>query len=172
MKPHTFCHSCGAKYEVDAWPRVCGACHGTTYRNPIPVVVVLVPVENGLLVGKRGINPGYGKLAHTAGYMELGESWQQAAARELHEETGLLLVPEFMYFHSLEMAGNGNVLIFCQTPPLVRSAFDGFVPNDEVLELVVITEPTELAFQAHTKVADAYFASKSRESAALRWPGK
>lgn len=169
MNPHTYCHLCGSIYEVQCWPRSCGVCHGMTYRNPIPVVVILVPVGEGLLVGKRGIEPQKGKFAHTSGYIDLGESWQQAAARELEEETGLLLPAEVMRYHSIETATNGNLLIFCQTPPLLKEAFDGFEPNSEVTELQVITQPTELAFRSHTEVADQYFKWKARESSNLRW---
>lgn len=161
MKPHAHCHFCGAKHESEEWPRVCGACHGTTWRNPIPIAVVLVPVGEGLLVGKRGIEPGIGKWAHTAGYMELGESWQESASRELLEETGVSVPATLIKFHALKMSGTGNLLVFCMTPPLVPEVFAGFTPNDEVTELKVITEPMELAFETHTEMADRYFEMKA-----------
>lgn len=170
MKPHAHCHFCGAKHESEKWPRVCGACHGTTWRNPIPIVVVLVPVGDGLLVGKRGIHPGFGQFAHTAGYMELGESWQQAASRELLEETGVNVPADLIQLHGLRMASStGNLLVFCKTPPLVASAFDIFKPNHEVTELMVITEPTELAFPTHTEMADRYFEARDNRNPNLKW---
>src|SRR5262249_23095956 len=71
------------------WPRLCAACGNITYRNPLPVAVVLVPVDAGLLAIRRGIEPQLGKWAFPGGYVDLGESWQEAGAREVFEETGL-----------------------------------------------------------------------------------
>ncbi|HND22217.1 MAG TPA: NUDIX domain-containing protein, partial [Acidobacteriota bacterium] len=93
-KRNSHCSFCGAPFADDQpWPRVCGNCHNITFRNPIPVAVVLVPVESGLLMIRRGIEPRKGMLALPGGYVNFGESWQQAAAREVLEETGLPLDP-------------------------------------------------------------------------------
>jgi ADP-ribose pyrophosphatase YjhB (NUDIX family) len=45
--------------------------------NPVPLVATLVPVDNGLLVVRRGIQPGRGRLALRGGYINLGETWQE-----------------------------------------------------------------------------------------------
>ena len=46
MQAHTFCSFCGMRFPEDAGrPRCCPACGNTTYRNPLPVAVALVPVE-------------------------------------------------------------------------------------------------------------------------------
>ena len=47
----------------------------------------------GLLVVRRGITPGLGELALPGGYIGMGETWQEAGAREVWEETGLRLDP-------------------------------------------------------------------------------
>ncbi len=60
-----------------------------SFLNPLPVAVMLVPAAGGLVVIRRGIEPAKGLLALPGGYINLGESWQQAAARELFEETGI-----------------------------------------------------------------------------------
>jgi hypothetical protein len=53
--PHTYCDACGSVYPpATAWPRAGGGCGHTTYRNPVPVGVVLQPVGAGLLVVRRG----------------------------------------------------------------------------------------------------------------------
>jgi ADP-ribose pyrophosphatase YjhB (NUDIX family) len=62
------------------------------YRNPIPVVVLAVPVEDlGVLMVRR-VKPPAG-LALPSGYIEHGELWPDAAARELAEETGIRVGP-------------------------------------------------------------------------------
>ncbi|MFZ0545629.1 MAG: NUDIX domain-containing protein, partial [Candidatus Promineifilaceae bacterium] len=78
---NTHCSYCGRPFSPDQpWPRTCSHCHNTTFVNPIPVAVLLQPVGEKLLVVRRGIEPGNGKLALPGGFMELGESWQTAAS--------------------------------------------------------------------------------------------
>jgi len=64
----TFCSYCGTAYVPPlAYPRTCATCKTTVWSNPIPVSVVLVPVERdgrtGLLVVRRDIEPKRGLLA-------------------------------------------------------------------------------------------------------------
>jgi NADH pyrophosphatase NudC (nudix superfamily) len=92
---HSHCSYCGHPFEIDqVWPRLCAACGNTSFVNPLPVSVVLLPVDNGLLVVRRNIEPQIGRLALPGGYINRGESWQQAGARELFEETGIIIRPE------------------------------------------------------------------------------
>src|SRR6476659_9743246 len=51
-----------------------------SWANPLPVSVVLVPVDGGLLLVRRAIPP-VGQLALPGGYINLGESWEEAGAR-------------------------------------------------------------------------------------------
>jgi ADP-ribose pyrophosphatase YjhB (NUDIX family) len=50
------------------------------------VAVVLLPVHGALVTVRRDMEPRKGELAPPGGFMELGETWQEAAARELREE--------------------------------------------------------------------------------------
>ena len=79
------CSACGARYPARAgWPRLCEACGHVAYRNPVPVVVLVVPVEDAGVLTVRRTQPPTG-LALPSGYIEYGEAWQDAAARELEE---------------------------------------------------------------------------------------
>ena len=91
----SYCSWCGRAFLAEQpWPRRCGGCDNYTYRNPIPVAVVLVPVDDELLVIRRGIEPAKGQLALPGGYVDLAETWQEAGAREVFEETGLRIDPD------------------------------------------------------------------------------
>src|SRR6185436_21045482 len=74
---HSHCSYCGTAFPQEApWPRMCPGCGETTWRNPLPVAVVLLPVDmtdgrRGLVVIRRGIEPGYGLLALPGGFIEL-----------------------------------------------------------------------------------------------------
>src|SRR5690242_7398215 len=93
-KKNSHCSYCGAAFDEDQpWPRLCANCGHRSYLNPAPVSVVLVPVDDGLLVVRRGIMPRQGMLALPGGFINAGESWQEAGAREVREETGVELEP-------------------------------------------------------------------------------
>jgi ADP-ribose pyrophosphatase YjhB (NUDIX family) len=157
MQPHMYCHYCGTQRKSEKWPRTCGACGQVTYRNPLPVVVTLVPMPGGILGVRRNNEPGKGKLALPGGHLEFGETWQQCAARELAEETGFELHPNLFTFYSVEDALiSGFLVVFCKTQHIVRD-LKWFKPNKEVSALELLTRPMELAFPTHTKMLARWF---------------
>uniref|UniRef100_UPI0011E4D6B4 NUDIX domain-containing protein n=1 Tax=Streptomyces sp. WAC05950 TaxID=2487419 RepID=UPI0011E4D6B4 len=87
------CSTCGAPYGTTTWPRSCPACGATAYRNPLPVAVTLLPVEDadgtGLVVITRTIEPALGGIALPGGFIDFGEDWRDAVVRELREETAI-----------------------------------------------------------------------------------
>lgn len=154
------CSYCGRRYEADqVWPRLCPVCNNITYRNPLPVAVTLVPVEDGLLVIRRGIEPQRGWLALPGGYVDFGETWQEAAAREVFEETGLRLSPdEVRDFAVRSAAERGVLLVFGLATRRTLAELPPFVPNDETLDRTVISNPQEMAFPLHTWAVREFFA--------------
>ena len=87
-----FCNQCGAPVQLatpagDHLPRyVCAACGTIHYQNP-RLVVGCVPEHGGrILLCRRAIEPRRGYWTVPAGFMENGETLQEAAARESREE--------------------------------------------------------------------------------------
>jgi len=161
--PDRFAHCtfCGARFTPgQAWPRRCGACGETSYLNPKPVAVALLPVGAALLVVRRGIPPAQGRLALPGGFLEVDETWQQGAVRELREEVGVEADPAGVRLFDALSAPDGTLLVFGLLPPFTGELPES-VPNEESLGWQLLDGPAELGFDLHTKVAAAYFAGRS-----------
>jgi ADP-ribose pyrophosphatase YjhB (NUDIX family) len=149
---------CGHPFSPNqAWPRTCANCGQVSYQNPIPVAVALVPIDDGLLAVRRAIEPGRGRLALPGGYINLGETWQEACAREVREETGLVIDPAQVHEFAVRSAPDSSLLVFGLAAALRRAEPPEFKPDAETLECVILTEPVELAFSLHTEVVRSYF---------------
>lgn len=155
------CSYCGHPFELaQPWPRQCAACQQTSYVNPLPVAVLLVPVDDGLLVVRRSIEPRKGLLALPGGFIGLGETWQEAGAREVWEEAGVQVDPgEVQDFCALS-APEGMLLVFGLAAPRTSAKMPPFEPNDEASERLVLSAATELAFPLHTEAMRRYFAQR------------
>lgn len=158
---HSYCSYCGQPYGADAvWPRHCRHCDHFTYRNPLPVTVVLQPVDGGVLTVRRNIEPRKGWLALPGGYIDWGETWQAAGAREMWEEAGVQIDPAGLREFKVFSAGNSTLMIVARATPLTLADLPDFVPNDEASERVILRMPEELAFPLHTEVLTDFLLGK------------
>jgi ADP-ribose pyrophosphatase YjhB (NUDIX family) len=166
-----YCSYCGTRFpEPLAYPRTCPACQTQIWANPIPVAVVLVPIvdgaRTGLLVVRRAIPPQAGKLALVGGFLEEHETWQHGGAREVREETGVIVDPAALephWFASSDPRPN-RVLVFSVAPPQPASGLPSFTHDAEASERGVIYGPGGLddvfAFSTHIEAAQRYFAAR------------
>ena len=88
-----FCLHCGAALgsrDLEGYARpACEACGWIYYEDPKVAVAVLVGRDGRLLLNRRAIEPGLGLWSFPSGYVNRGEVLEEAAAREVLEETGL-----------------------------------------------------------------------------------
>jgi ADP-ribose pyrophosphatase YjhB (NUDIX family) len=152
---NSFCSYCGLAFNTVGWPRPC-SCGNVTYRNPIPVAVVLVPIGNGLLLVRRGIEPKKGQLAFPGGFLDCDETWREGAARELVEETGIVIDPATLSLVDVISSPSNSMLVFCEAPRQELSVLKYFIPNEEVTEVMVVNYHVELAFPSHSDMMKSY----------------
>ncbi|MGH7009913.1 MAG: NAD(+) diphosphatase, partial [Caulobacteraceae bacterium] len=87
---HRHCAACGEVSEtVDGgWKRVCPACQAEHFPRTDPVVIMLPTCGERCLLGRQAAWP-QGMYSALAGFLEPGETIEEACARELFEEAAL-----------------------------------------------------------------------------------
>ena len=160
---HSHCSYCGERFTADApWPRSCRACGNRSYLNPLPVVVVLLPVGRGLVLIRRNTEPQKGTLTLPGGYIDLGETWQEAGIRELREETGIDIAGSELALYEVMNGLDGTLVVFGLAPQQPAGTQKPF-SSEETLEVVLIDRPQELGFRMHTQVVDRYFEQRAEQ---------
>jgi len=87
---HRFCARCGAPTELakGGWQRNCGSCRAEHFPRVDPVTIMLVEHRGDILLGRQPRFPA-GNYSALAGFVEPGESIEEAVAREVLEEAGV-----------------------------------------------------------------------------------
>jgi ADP-ribose pyrophosphatase YjhB (NUDIX family) len=93
---YRFCPRCGGSLErrllksTEPERPVCASCGFVFYLDPkVAVGAIIETATAGLVLGRRAIEPGYGKWVFPGGYVDRGETLTAAAVREAREECGL-----------------------------------------------------------------------------------
>ena len=94
MSPDSkYCPRCAAVLEVrevaSRQRPVCPACGHVVYDDPKVAAICIVERDLKVLMVKRGNQPGIGLWSMPGGYVDRGEVVEDAAMREVLEETGL-----------------------------------------------------------------------------------
>ncbi len=164
-----YSRQCGSAVEHrvpddgDTRPRaVCPACQTIHYENPLNVVGTIPVLADGrVLLCKRNIEPQLGKWTLPAGFMELGETTSQGAARETDEEAGAQFEIGAL-FSLMNVPRVGQVHMYYRATLLS----DQFNPGVETMEARLFSEAEvpwdELAFRTVKETLEHFFADRQR----------
>ena len=181
--PIKHCRNCGTTvvYRVpddgDTRERaVCPACDTIHYVNPLIVVGTVPHLGERVLLCKRAIEPRLGKWTLPAGFMELGETMAEGAARETDEEAGAR-IEMGAFFSAISIPRVGQVHFFY----LARLLDDRFQPGSETLEARLFDEADipwdEIAFLTVRETLEHFFADRRRgqygmHESNIHWPAR
>jgi ADP-ribose pyrophosphatase YjhB (NUDIX family) len=166
--PIKHCRDCGnpVRYRLpddgDTRQRaICTACDTVHYENPLNVVGTVPYFGDRVLLCMRNIEPRLGKWTLPAGFMELGESTAQGAARETDEEAGAHFEMEGL-FSVLSVPRVGQVHMFYRA----RLLHERFEPGPETQEARLFGEHEipwdEIAFRTVRETLLRYFDDRRR----------
>ncbi len=163
------CRQCGTPVHLrvpddgDTRERaVCPACGTIHYVNPLLVVGTVPYLDHRVLLCKRAIEPRHGKWTLPAGFMEMGETMRQGAARETAEEAGAD-VSMGALFSTLSVPRVGQVHVF-YLAALQSEHCAGF--GHETQEVRLFTEAevpwSEIAFTTVRRTLECFFDDRRR----------
>ncbi len=110
---HGFCPACGTATEIfrAGWARRCPSCSVEHFPRTDPVVIMLAEYEGRALLGRQAAWPA-GRYSALAGFVEVGESIEEAVARETLEEAGVR-VSDVRYVASQPWPFASSLMIAC-----------------------------------------------------------
>ena len=140
----------------------CEHCNDAIYENPIPATCTVVVDENErVLLVKRNVPPKEGFWCLPGGFIELGETLEQAALRELEEETGLNGKIEMLLGATANPSAQYDTVLMVGY--LVKNFSGDLKAGDDASDVAYfqLSELPEVAFESHREFIRIYYSKYS-----------
>ena len=132
---YKYCPICATTLELGVIEgkerKYCPSCDFIDYKNPLPVALAIPTKNKRLLMIRRGIPPKKGAWGFPSGFVETGETSEEACLRELKEETGVsgevVKLVGVVRLEDKELYGDMLVIMY-----LVKVGEGELTPGDEV----------------------------------------
>ncbi|HEX3053479.1 MAG TPA: GNAT family N-acetyltransferase [Aggregatilineaceae bacterium] len=153
MNDLVYCPQCGqhlVRRMIGGRDRLsCPECGYVHYHNPVPGVGILVEMDGGVVLIKRGGHVKPNQWALPSGYIEADESVEEAALRECKEETGLdIELIDLLGIYSFpEGPPTSGIIVFYRARPVGGE----MAASDDAVDVRVVMpdEIPEMPFRTH-----------------------
>ena len=163
-KQRKHCLYCGGeitkKREDGVLRDFCPCCNSYFYENPLPVVSTIIESSRRILLVKRGRAPSKGLWCLPSGFAEAGESIEEAALRELKEETGIKgKIVKLLDVDSYKSRFYGDLLFLTF---VVEQSGGKLCAGDDCVQARFwpVNKLPPLAFRSNKRALDAYIKSR------------
>jgi ADP-ribose pyrophosphatase YjhB (NUDIX family) len=166
---YSYCPKCGSSLErrilksSEPARLVCSRCEFIFFLDPKVAACTIIPIDERIVLLRRGIEPGYGRWVFPGGYVDRGETVPDAAVREALEEVNLQV--RLMSLQGLYSYRHSPVIIVVYLAEVIGGTLR---PADEALEtrLFAVGEIpwTELAFPSTDEALRQYVHGLSQDS--------
>ena len=140
-----FCPNCGSQnFEYTNNLKFnCHACNFVLYHNIAAAVAIVFTFEDKILFTVRNVEPDKGTLDLPGGFIDPGETAEQAACREIKEEIGLTILPSDLkysttapnnYLYKNVVYRTMDIIYECQ----LQTSSIAITAKDEIKELIWI----------------------------------
>ena len=159
-----YCRYCGSllKDFVDGDGRVrkrCRNCGAVFYENPVPATALIIPAiddRERILLVRRAVEPCRGKYSLPGGFIEIDETPEEGAIREMQEETGFDgKVKKLLGVANQSSPQYKMVLLVGYEMNIVGGAL---APSDDAedAQFFPLDDHPEIAFEGHRYFVDIY----------------
>ena len=162
MHHHRYCPRCGAALRVgtERGAFACTGCGRPFYENSKPCAGALVERDGRVLLVRRGIEPYKGWWDIPGGFLAPGEHPAEGAAREVREETGLIVEPTELLGIWIDTYASGDEQAYTLNCHYVARIVGGAErAADDAIELAWFRPdelPAEIAFEHQPAVLEAW----------------
>jgi len=166
-----YCTDCGERLEIrwrahDSRDRlVCISCNKVQYENPRILVATMLTYQRKLLLCRRAEEPSLGKWNPPSGFMEMGETLEQAAARETFEEVGVKINPNELDLYTVTSLAKISEVYVCFRGSLTSDTTE---PGRESLDVQFFSEPeipwNDLAYPEMSGFLKLFFRESATQS--------
>jgi len=156
-----YCSNCGKKNTfgfIDGKNRYhCIHCETIHYQNPKPTATIICTKGNSILLAKRAFEPAKGEWGLPGGFMELNETLEEAAKRELKEETNLdgevtRILSTCSHYGTIF----GDILLIGVEMEIDNYSMMKAGDDAEELEFFDLNNLPDIAFYCHNKFIDEF----------------
>ncbi len=160
---YQYCPNCGAglpPISRQTESSRCPTCNFVIYNNPAPAVGVIIVQDNQLLMAKRRDEPFKNYWDLPGGFVDAGESPEEACVRELKEETHLKIKVKAYINAYPDYYQDNPTLVIGYEAKIIEGKMK---PEDDVAELKwfpLDKLPTNIAFESINQIIADYLSSK------------